>query len=67
MYIALCKDAAFQPIRELGMGIKDIAPNKVRPICYDDFQRSLSQVKPSVSQASLVAFEQWNKEYGSTG
>jgi len=34
-----CKDAAMEPIRELGMGIKDVGINELRPIVYNDFKK----------------------------
>jgi SpoVK/Ycf46/Vps4 family AAA+-type ATPase len=54
-----------EPIRELGMGVKDVAVNELRPIVFSDFKKALQQVRPSVSKGSIAAFERWNKEFGS--
>eukprot|EP01133_Synstelium_polycarpum_P018880 gene18880-22583_t len=61
---ALCKDAAYEPIRQLGMEIKDLKISQIRPIAVGDFRNSLKQIRPSVSQDSLRGYEQWNSQYG---
>lgn len=63
---ALCRDAAFGPIRELGTNVSQVAKADVRPISYKDFENSLRQIRASVSQESLKAYELWNKEFGSS-
>ncbi len=65
---ALCKDAALQPIRVLGgiQPLRHISIEEVRPITVKDCEGSLSQIRPSVGQASLRAYEKWNEEFGST-
>jgi len=60
-----CKDAAMEPIRELGMGVRDINVNELRPIIFEDFKKALQHVKPSISRESISTFEKWNKEFGS--
>jgi len=64
---SLCKDAALEPIRELGMEIRDISTQELRPLVLDDFKKALQHVRPSVSKDSIAAFEKWNKEFGSIG
>ena len=61
----LCRDAALGPVRELGLAVRNVAASQIRPISYDDFKAGLANVRPSVSQSSLAAYEQWNGEYGS--
>lgn len=62
---ALAKDAALGPIRELDYStLKDMPANKVRPICFEDFQLSMKQIRPSVSTDLLHTLEQWNTLYG---
>ncbi len=56
-----------EPIRELGMAVKDISTNELRPILFGDFKKALQHVRPSVSKESIGAFEKWNKEFGSVG
>eukprot|EP01116_Phalansterium_solitarium_P006792 TRINITY_DN19171_c0_g1_i1.p1 TRINITY_DN19171_c0_g1~~TRINITY_DN19171_c0_g1_i1.p1 ORF type:complete len:551 (+),score=166.43 TRINITY_DN19171_c0_g1_i1:111-1763(+) len=63
----VCKDAALEPIRELGASIKDIPVDQVRPITLRDFEVALKHIRPSVSPSSLKAFEDWNREFGSSG
>lgn len=63
---ALCKDAAFGPIRDLGSTIRDVSLSKVRPMSFEDLKQSLQQIRPSVSPSTLKAYEEWNKEFGST-
>eukprot|EP00126_Sphaerothecum_destruens_P007942 Sdes_comp20035_c0_seq2m12833 len=62
----LAKEAALVPIRELGMAVKDIAAENVRPIRRQDVQVSMRNIRPSVSSESIHAFEEWNRMYGCT-
>jgi SpoVK/Ycf46/Vps4 family AAA+-type ATPase len=61
----LCKDAAMEPVRELGLDIANIAANKVRPIQLKDFKPALEHIRPSVSKQTLQMFEEWNNDFGS--
>jgi len=63
---ALCKDAALGPIRELGARVAHVRVESLRPIRMADFSTALSNIRPSVPKAALVAFERWNSEFGST-
>ena len=62
----LCREAAFGPIRELGSRVMTALASDVRPLQYIDFQGALQNIRPSVSQESLVEFERWSKKYSST-
>lgn len=62
---SLATDAAMEPIREVGMKIKDLPVEALRPVNFQDFKQSLQRVRPSVSNQSLKQFQDWNKEYGS--
>jgi len=62
---SLCKDAALEPIRELGMSVKDIPADQIRSVCYKDFENALTHIRPSVSKESVQNFEQWNQQFGS--
>jgi SpoVK/Ycf46/Vps4 family AAA+-type ATPase len=53
------KEAAMQPLRDLGSNIRTVRPSAVRAITAQDFVRALSAVKPTVSAASLAQFERW--------
>ncbi|GMM51978.1 putative AAA family ATPase [Starmerella bacillaris] len=64
---ALAKDAAMGPLRALGDALLTTSPDQVRPIDVNDFIASMRTIKPSVSQNNLKTFEEWAKEYGSSG
>ncbi|KAF9976498.1 hypothetical protein BGZ65_007815 [Modicella reniformis] len=61
---ALAKDAALGPLRSLGETLLDTPADQVRPIQYQDFIQALYTIRPSVSPQSLLAYEEWNREYG---
>ncbi|KAG0079742.1 hypothetical protein BGZ93_001848 [Podila epicladia] len=61
---ALAKDAALGPLRSLGETLLDTPADQVRPIQFSDFVQALQSIRPSVSPQSLLAFEEWNREYG---
>ncbi|CAF1873336.1 unnamed protein product [Brassica napus] len=62
---ALCEEAAMMPIRELGADILTIQANKVRPLRYDDFRKSMGAIRPSLSKSKWEELERWNSEFGS--
>ncbi|XP_013633576.1 PREDICTED: LOW QUALITY PROTEIN: spastin [Brassica oleracea var. oleracea] len=62
---ALCEEAAMMPIRELGADILTIQANKVRPLRYDDFRKSMAVIRPSLSKGKWEELERWNSEFGS--
>ena len=37
---------------------------KVRPIHYEDFVQSLTQIRPSVAMEKIRYLEEWSKIYG---
>ena len=61
---ALCTDAAMGPIRQLGPRALEIDPNDVPPISYKHFRQALRGMHPSVAQADLGIYIEWNKTYG---
>lgn len=62
---ALCREAAMQPIRELGSRVTDVPAHKIRPMRISDFQAAMNSIRPSVSQNQMRGFEEWTREYGS--
>ena len=62
---ALCTDAALGPIRELGAKALEVDANDVPPISYRHFRRALRGMNPSVAQADLDLYKEWNATYGS--
>jgi len=61
------KEAALEPIREMGSKIKDAEEEKVRPIVLQDLIKASKKIRPSVSQSSLEAYRAWNEEFGCSG
>ena len=64
---ALAKEAAMEPIRDLGDDLMNINFENVRPVGLSDFLEAMATVKMSVSKESLKQYEQWAHLYGSTG
>ncbi|CUS24465.1 LAQU0S16e02322g1_1 [Lachancea quebecensis] len=64
---ALAKDAAMEPIRELGDKLIDVDFSKIRGINLQDFERAMLTIKKSVSPESLEKFETWASDFGSQG
>ncbi|EAX93796.1 ATPase, AAA family protein [Trichomonas vaginalis G3] len=60
----LLKEAAMVPLRETTFtsGVKPT----IRPLSFEDVEKTLKSVKPSVSADSLVQYVEWNNEFGST-
>lgn len=61
---SLCNDAAMGPIRQLGSRALEVDPNDVPPIAYKHFRQALRGMHPSVAQADLDIYIEWNKTYG---
>ncbi|KAF2070764.1 hypothetical protein CYY_007912 [Polysphondylium violaceum] len=60
----LVKDAAYQPIRELGFNnVKDF-DSEIRPTNNKDFLASLKQIRPSVDKSTLKEYEVWSSKFG---
>lgn len=64
---ALAKDAAMGPLRSLGEALLLMPMDQIRPIQIEDFQASLVNIRPSVSQQGLLEYETWAKEFGERG
>lgn len=64
---ALCKDAAMQPLRNLGEALLTTPIDQIRPISLNDFRASLISIRPSVGKKGLQEFEEWAREYGERG
>lgn len=41
--------------------------DEIRPIRFEDFEASLVNIRPSVSQAGLKEFEDWARDFGERG
>lgn len=62
---ALSVDAALGPLRQLGMGALQAAETDIPPITYKHFRKAFRGMKPSVAEADLVQYHEWDSLYGS--
>jgi SpoVK/Ycf46/Vps4 family AAA+-type ATPase len=60
----LCTDAAMGPIRQLGRDAMNVNVDQLPPITYKHFRSSLKSTSPSVAQADLDVYLEWNQTYG---
>lgn len=44
--------------------MKEMDLSKMRNITMDDFKRSLTKIRTSVSPSNLNAYREWNRKYG---
>ncbi|THU54052.1 hypothetical protein C4D60_Mb10t20950 [Musa balbisiana] len=64
---ALCEEAAMMPIRELDpQHILTIKASQVRPLRYEDFQKAMVVIRPSLRKSKWEELERWNEEFGSS-
>ncbi|XP_018331376.1 fidgetin-like protein 1 [Agrilus planipennis] len=62
----LCSEAALEPIRSVDCRKLDqIDITEVRPVAVDDFFKSFTVVRASVSSKDLDQYIEWDKTYGS--
>ena len=59
-----CRDEGFMAAMAASGGV-GLDASSVRPVSRKDYDDALCQVRASVSQADLKAFDDWNKQYGS--
>ena len=59
---AVVKDAAMGPIRDI-KDVSKIDKNQVRPVTIEDFKAAFKKFSPSVSQATINEFLQWQKSH----
>ena len=55
-----CRDEGFERALMAGLDV-----SSVRPVNRQDYDDALCQVRASVSEKDLQAFDDWNKQYGS--
>ena len=59
----LCREAAYEPLRELNVkSLKQVG--ELRPIIFEDFNRAVRKVKGTLTKKILTELENWNKEFG---
>ena len=64
---ALAKEAAMEPIRDLGENLMSIDYSQIRGLCLEDFEKAMRVIRRSVAPETLKRFEEWAARYGSTG
>ncbi|KAE8348793.1 AAA-domain-containing protein [Aspergillus coremiiformis] len=64
---ALAKDAAMGPLRNLGEALLHTPMDQIRAIRSQDFEASLSSIRPSVSREGLQEYEEWARQFGERG
>jgi SpoVK/Ycf46/Vps4 family AAA+-type ATPase len=65
---ALAKEAAMEPIRDLGEGLMHVGDHQeIRGISISDFQKATGTIKKSVGTETIKLFKDWALKYGSTG
>eukprot|EP01119_Soliformovum_irregulare_P000043 TRINITY_DN10035_c0_g1_i2.p1 TRINITY_DN10035_c0_g1~~TRINITY_DN10035_c0_g1_i2.p1 ORF type:complete len:555 (-),score=141.32 TRINITY_DN10035_c0_g1_i2:219-1862(-) len=62
---ALCREAAMVAVRGLGSQLMNIEQSEISPISMSDFEKSMNQIRASVSAESIKGYQEWNKQYGS--
>ncbi|KAL1451939.1 hypothetical protein WDU94_006268 [Cyamophila willieti] len=60
---SLCREASLGPVRSIDLSKIDALD--VRPISIEDFRDALNTVRPSVCQADLKIYQEWNQTFGS--
>lgn len=63
---ALCVEAAMGPLRGLGAKALQVDARDVPAISAKHFRQALRGMHPSVAQADLEVYLEWNKTYGTT-
>ncbi|KAH3679056.1 hypothetical protein WICMUC_001251 [Wickerhamomyces mucosus] len=64
---SLSKEAAMEPIRDLGENLISINNHEIRGVKLGDFLIAMQTIKKSVSKETLDDFEKWAERFGSTG
>lgn len=54
------RELSFFALREMS----EDCISQLRPINKNDFSVAIQRIRPSVSKSQLIAFEQWNQEFG---
>lgn len=60
----LCREAAYEPIREISDFSKITQVNKLRPTIYNDFTKAIKKVRGTLNDQMLSELENWNQQYG---
>ena len=58
----LCREAAYEPIREISSNISSI--EKLRPVIFNDFLKANKNVRGTLTKDILSELEIWNSSFG---
>ena len=62
----LCREAAYEPLRELNStSLQQV--NELRPIVFEDFTKAVRKVRGTLTKDILRQLEQWNENFGALG
>lgn len=64
---ALAKEAAMEPIRDLGENLMSVNYSEIRGLVLLDFERAMRVIRKSVAPETLERFNDWALNFGSTG
>ena len=62
----LCREAAYEPLRELNSTSLQRV-NELRPIVFEDFTKAVRKVRGTLTKDILRQLEQWNEDFGALG
>ena len=60
----LCKEAAMEPLRELGTRLATVPEDGIRAVARRDLEAAAAVVRPSVPQSSLADYDRWTQQFG---
>ena len=60
----LCREAAYEPIREITDFNQINNIKKLRPTTYEDFVKAIKKVRGTLNDQMLDELESWNQIYG---
>ncbi|MCQ2821499.1 MAG: AAA family ATPase [archaeon] len=63
----LCREAAYEPLREISDIQSLQSVNKLRPICYQDFIKAVKKVRGTLTDRVIKELMDWNSQFGALG
>ena len=62
----LCREAAYEPLRELNTSSLQKV-GELRPIFFEDFNKAVRKVRGTLTKDILRELEKWNEDFGALG
>ena len=62
----LCREAAYEPLRELNTSSLQKV-GELRPIVFEDFNKAVRKVRGTLTKDILRELEKWNEDFGALG